>query len=97
MPRLQNVETVHVRQAVTGWLSRTRMLEFTVADVVSGVSSMLDRWPALNVNRAVSNDLIRREKMGLLKYRIGTVDDGLSPGRPPRYYHQPYKSFANSA
>lgn len=96
MARRQNTETVHVRQAVTGWLSRTRMLEFTVVDVVGGVRGMLERFPTLNVNRAVSNDLIRRQQMGLLKYRMGTVDDGLSAGRPPRFYNQPYKSFENS-
>lgn len=97
MARQQNTETIHVRQAVTGWLSRTQMIEFTVSDVVSGVSPMLDRFPNLNVNKAVSNDLIRRQKMGLLRYRMGTVADGLSVGRPPRFYNQPYKYLQKSA
>lgn len=97
MARQQNIETIHVRQAVTGWLSRTWMFEFTVGDVVSGVAPMLDHFPSLNVNKAVSNDLIRRQKMGLLRYRMGTVADGLSVGRPPRFYNQPYKSFAKIA
>lgn len=93
MPRLQNPETGQVRNCVSAWLARTLLKEFTTYDVLRDIVPQLEHLRGANLNRAVSNDLIRRAEMGLLRWRKGTKADGLTVGRPPRYYHQPFKMF----
>lgn len=87
MARLQNSETKEIRNRVTQWLGRVGGVQFTVNDVVKGLLGGYSENPSYSLVKGVSNDLIRREGLGLLTSRKGDVCDS-NGGRPPKIYRK---------
>lgn len=89
MARPLNKQTMLIRNAVTGWLSRSKVECFTVPLLLSELSCILAvAFRDSDINKAMSNELKRREDLGYLEC-IGDVVVGL--GRPPKVYRQKWR------
>jgi hypothetical protein len=89
-----NTETHLIRSLIDKWMLYTydHTSEFVASRVAYDISSSsfdLDEHPHLNLNQAVSNDLLRRERLRQLVGRKGTSEDVNGTGRPPRVYRLP--------
>lgn len=87
MARLQNSETKEIRNRVTQWLGRVGGSEFTANDVVRGLVGGCDENLCKRLTKGVCNDLVRRERLGLITSRIGEPSES-NGGRPPRIYRK---------
>lgn len=84
-----NKETALIRSAVSGWINRNNPETFTVPLLLSELGSMLKEvFNDLDLSKAMSNELKRRENMGWLEC-IGVEVVGL--GRPPKVYRQKWR------
>lgn len=78
-----------IRNAVTGWINRNNPERFTVTLLLSELGSMLkETFNDLDLSKAMSNELKRRERLGWLEC-IGLEVIGL--GRPPKVYRQKWR------
>lgn len=83
MARPPNKETNVIRELVSGWLSRTTLKSFTVPTLLHELDSLLSIYKCLDLSKCLSNDLMRRERAGMLKSELG---EPVGVGRPPRVY-----------
>jgi len=88
MARPANPETYSIRQHVTQWLTRTKAARFTVPTLIHELASVLDIYKGIDLSKCLGNELIRREKAGMLKSEAG---EPVGVGRPPRIYRQLWK------
>ena len=90
MGRRLNKETILIRNIVSGWLNRVNPDTFTVPIILSDVGSLLkESFRDLDLSKALSNELIRREQDGWL---ICVGRDIVGLGRPPKVYKQRYRN-----
>lgn len=98
MARPTNQCTNQIRQLVTHWLARTTLKEFTVIDITCDLSRQTESLKVVDLTKAVSNDLIRRQSSGMLSSRSGSADDmvldkPVRAGRPARLYWRKWKNI----
>lgn len=81
--------TAFIRQCVALYLAGVGQ-EFTTVQVIEGIKAKHD-FGDLDVNKGVSNELQRLQKIGLYKSRAGAKgDDPSHIGRPPRVFTKVY-------
>ena len=88
MARPANSYTYNIRQHVTQWLTRTKAPSFTVPMLIHELASVLDIYKGIDLSKCLGNELIRRQKAGMLKSEVG---EPCGVGRPPRVYKQLWK------
>lgn len=89
MSRSLRKHTELIRSAVSGWLTRNNPDSFTVPILLRDLKGALAvAFDDLDLNKAMSNELKRREALGLLEC-IGIEVVGL--GRPPKVYRQKWR------
>ena len=89
MARPANPHTLQIRQLVGSFLENTPLIWWSVQDVREYLGSRLDSFTRIDIGKALSNELIRRETMGLLKSETGKAN---GVGRPCRIYTQVWKA-----
>lgn len=82
----KNQATPFIRQCVGLWLASCRTPKFSIADIIAGLQRRHASLQALDLSKAVSNELVRLEYVGKLTSEPGTFDDGCGIGRPPKLY-----------
>ncbi len=88
MARPSNPETSVIRHLVSGWLSRTTLQTFSVPTLAHELRGLLTIYRHLDLSKCLGNELMRRERAGLLESEMGEPH---GPGRPPRVYRQRWK------
>ena len=85
---MANPNTPFVRSCVALWLAGTTEDQWSVADVIACLKQAHTSLEAIDVSKAVSNELVRLEYIGKLVSHKGTLEDGCGVGRPPRVYRR---------
>lgn len=89
----KNELTPFVRQCMALWLAENKSRDyFTVSEICSDLKLKHDVLDEIDLTKYVSNDLIRLEKVGILKSYKGVVSNGT--GRPPKVYQRVYCQFS---
>jgi hypothetical protein len=83
---MANTHTPFVRSCVALWLAGTSETTFCVADVIACLKDTHTSLEAVDLSKAVSNELVRLEYIGKLVSHVGKLEDGCGVGRPPRVY-----------
>ena len=86
MAMKQNKATASIRDKVGLCINRYNGLGFTLSQLRRELEGFLSDFSGVDVDKAVSNELLRRVDKGLLSYTI-LARKG-EPGRPPRLYKQ---------
>lgn len=87
MAKPLNKHTLIVRNAVTNWIQRTNPPSFNVPMLIGELSLYLGHLD-IDLSKAVSNELKRRESGGFIEC-VDTEIVGL--GRPPKVYKQKWR------
>lgn len=87
MAKPLNKHTLIVRNAVTNWIQRTNPPTFNVPMLIGELYVTLC-YLDIDLSKAVSNELNRREKAGFIEC-VNTEIVGL--GRPPKLYKQRWR------
>lgn len=82
----QNKATASIRDKVGRKINAYNGLGFTLAQLRRELADFLADFKGVDVDKAVSNELLRRVDLGLLSYTI--LPRQGEPGRPPRLYKQ---------
>lgn len=85
MARPINKHTATIRQAVTNWIARTNPEYYNVPMLITALSSVLSSCHGVDLGKALSNELTRREALGLVE---STHSEVVGVGRPPKMYRQ---------
>lgn len=85
---MTNKHTPAIRQLVTSFINTTDLECFSVKDVKDGLGHRLDAYASIDLVKALSNDLIRRQSKGWLRSFTGEPS---GVGRPVRVYSQMWK------
>lgn len=89
----KNEHTPFIRQCIALWLAQNAYHSFSVPSVVTDLIQTYSGLQGIDITKAVSNEMIRLEKLGNFTSRQGsTVEDGCGIGRPPLIYT---KRFCN--
>ena len=88
MARTQNKHTNFVRASISGWLLRNKGQRFTVPGLVLELKGLFEGLH-IDASKMISNELIRREAIGLLVCERTEV---VGVGRPPKVYRQKWVS-----
>ncbi len=88
MARPTNKETPFIRQCINLWFAGNKLSEFNVTVITNAIilANPVLQGSDSDVSKAVSNDLARRESIGILTSRKGVKGEGSGMGRPPRMY-----------
>lgn len=87
MARPPNRNTYDIRQHVTQYLSRESPESFSVPQIAIALYAIVGD---VDITKALSNDLQRREKAGYIA-AIGSAEVGSGGGRPAKLYRQNWR------
>ena len=87
MARQPNRNTYNLRQHVTQYLSRENPESFSVPQLVAALYAIVGD---VDITKALSNELQRREKAGYIAV-IGSAEVGGKGGRPAKLYRQKWR------
>lgn len=87
----KNEITPFVRQCITLWFAGNTDQKFTVSQICRELKEKHSILLEIDLCKAVSNELIRLESLGIMTSRKGAPEDvEHGTGRPPRVYRLTY-------